>query len=146
MTGIGFLGVLWLLGCGASDPVSTCEPLRVTKDDAPYPLVNLLGVQTNAGFEVKGFDRAGIRCEDLVAKRYQSRGTTAVVASVGALSTVGFGSSYEMGISTVMLEKPKKAGDPISICVQKEVHFSAAGGEAITIVGLFAGTYCGTRE
>lgn len=155
-TKIGFpaMAVGWLIltmGCGSTGPSVSCDALKVTVDGKPYPLVNIMGIEHDAGFEVVGFDKPGISCEDLTAKKgYKTKGTTAVAASAthdtDGWSAVRVGASTEMGVSTAIAAKPGKVGDPVAVCVTKEASFKASGDKEVTIVGLFEGTFCGKRE
>jgi hypothetical protein len=142
-------------GCGKGAGAGGCPPMEVTIDGAAVSLTHVLAVaDTNpGGISVEAFDGDEVTCEQLVAPRRQTRhdeiSVRTYVAPGGGMQAVSIGAWTHMGATTRLVSEPKKEGDTAAICVPTRVEFTpeigAHKGKKVTVLGLFSGTFCGTR-
>ncbi|MDQ3369684.1 MAG: hypothetical protein M3680_30040 [Myxococcota bacterium] len=147
-------------GCGSkqAQTAESCGPVAVTVDGKPldampkgFARTTIMG--DSRTLEVEVFNHDQTTCEEMISRKGRNvpEGELSVRAFAGGSGMMGKGVGIEShtqagGDVSIVGDKPKAAGDVVSICVGN-VSFKPRVGaykdKQVTVKGLFTGTYCG---
>lgn len=140
----------------AINPNAPCPELAITADGAAITgLVHGKGVTMVSGAYVTQmvhlFNHDKSTCEELVSgQRNTHLGEINVRAFHGDRPGVGIDEFTQVEGALTLDKAAKAVGEPLEICVRKPVTFTPnAGsyiGKKVTIVGKFAGAFCGVNK
>lgn len=133
-----------------------CPALSVTVDGVPLTGLSHGQAVTlvNAGQTtqlVNLFDHDQATCEEALAGRHPLRaGEHYVKAFHSAAPGVGIETHTQLEGTLTLDRMATKVGEPVEICVRRPVVFTPGGGayegKLVSIVGKFAGAWCGSNR
>jgi hypothetical protein len=137
----------------AKDEAAGCPALAITVDGKPLS-GSFRGVAVtaeNAGYKtqlIHLYDHDKFACEEELKGRHTPVDNEVFVKAFhGAYPGVGIGAYTHLEGKLTLDRPPGKVGEPLEICVREPVQFTpnagSFSGKKVSIVGKFAGKYCG---